>query len=223
MKKLIVLLLTVLTTGVAPALAQLHVDHSPKLKIGVTAGLNITQMSVERSEMEAYVARNKSGFLMGPTLTYINLENGIGADASLLFDLRGAERNSNTPPIKSHTVQVPVNFRYGINVNEMVYPFVFVGPQFGLNVGKKEQVFASGTGKTTGHPMSRLWVAAGTCVSLNFGIGIVAMEHVQARVSYNLPLTKTGEFRQRDLETGRETSYGTGKMGACQIQVSYLF
>jgi hypothetical protein len=49
------------------------------------------------------------------------------------------------------------------------------------------------------------------------------METVLVRLCYNMPLTKSGVFEQWDLETGESTLLGSGKIGAVQILISYLF
>lgn len=223
MKKLIVLFGVLLIAGITPIRAQLYVDHSPKLKFGVTAGLNITQTTTQRSDLKRYFDEAKAGFLFGPTLTFIAPAWGVGADLSVFYDQRTAQRSTGFRPVKSRTIQLPLNFRYQFNVMEVVYPFIFAGPQLSYYVGYKEQWFAEGVGKTTGDPLIRKWEANDINVSLNFGIGLLAMDHAQARICYNLPISNTANIRQQDLVTGNVTSLGGCKMGSCQILLTYYF
>ena len=121
-------------------------------------------------------------------------------------------------------MQFPLNLSYSLKTSDVAMPFIFVGPQMGINVGTVEHTMAFGIGSTTGHQMMRKWINEKKPVfSMNFGIGVRAMETVLVRLCYNMPLTKSGVFEQWDLETGESTRLGSGKIGAVQILISYLF
>ena len=195
-----------------------------QFKIGVTGGLNISQLTVSDDDYKDYVSKIRPGFLFGLTAVYTHDKTGLGVDVSSLYDLRGAK--SKTLPsetIYCKSIQFPVNVRYGKNFQDMIYAFLFTGPQFGLNLGSKERLIMEGTGKTTGHAMERRWVSEETSFSWNFGIGGIVMENFQVRISYNLALKKTGEIQQVDLVEGTSRVLTEGKASACQINFSYLF
>ncbi|MCR4919848.1 MAG: porin family protein [Prevotella sp.] len=219
MKKTILHLLPVLSLLAAvPAQAQ--------FKLGVTAGLNISKLSVNDDECKKYVDKIRPGFVVGPTAIYTIPKTGLGIDASALFDLRGAKSKtiSDSKAVTCTSLQVPVNLRFGSQIGDMVYGFVFTGPQWGFGLGSKESVLAEGIGKTTGHEMERRWVNRSTAFSWNFGLGGVVLEKLQVRVSYNLALRKTAEIQQVDLVDGSKTRVlADGKAHACQIALSYLF
>lgn len=207
-------------------LALLSVPSLAQIKIGVTGGLNISQIYVSDDSYKGYVNKIRPGFTVGPTLIYRIPKTGLGFDVSALFDNRGAKSktNSKSDPISVSSLQFPVNVRYGIDFGEdMLYCFVFTGLQYGVNIGKKEQHIISGTGTSSGHELERCWVNQGSAFSLNFGIGGIVMEKVQIRVSYNLALRKSGEIQQTDLVDGSTKTLTDGKANACQIVLSYLF
>lgn len=225
MKKYLYTLLLLLSVSAVPANAQLYKDLSPKLRFGLTAGLNIPQTSVGNDELEQYVDKIAPGFFAGPTVTFLMPAVGIGFDLSAYYDQRGAKSDTyDTPSVISRMVQIPLNVRYSFDMGAAM-PFVFVGAQYGLNIGDKSKVIAMGRSSSTQQALNREWHAENSVLSLNFGVGILAMEKVQARVSYNLPLQKTGEIYQVNVETGKiSNSYRTDcKFGACQVSVTYLF
>ncbi len=208
----------------APCKAQgYETDHS-MFHVGVTAGLNIESAWTENSSVKMYTNKVKPGFFVGPTLFCNSPLKGFGFDFSVLFDQRGVgSKEYSNVAVKSQSIQFPLNFRYGINYGNMIMPYIFFGPQLAVNVGKKDVPIASGVGSTTKHPMLLLWDPKPLVVSLNFGVGIVAMDKVQARVSYNLALRRTGWFERVDLVTGERRFISVGKLNACQVAITYFF
>ena len=205
------------------AQAQLDKSNKPLLKIGLTAGLNLAQMRVGSADMKQYAEKPRPGFQVGPTLAFYK-PSGIGFDLSALYDQRGAQASYDSKVnVKYQTVQVPLNIRYGVNLGNMIAPYIFVGPQFAFNVGHKERYLATGIGRSTGHTMIRKWEAQSTAVSMNFGIGLLAMDKVQARFCYNLQLTKNGWFSQYDTVTGVTAKMYVGRLNSCQVAVTYFF
>ncbi len=215
-----VLLATILAL---PVRAQLYKSDDPTLKVGVTAGLNIEHMWAN-AVLKPYTNKVKPGFFVGPTVFYNMPALGLGFDLSLFYDQRAVgSKDLPNVSVKSQSIQLPLNIRYGVNLGNMIMPYVFAGPQLAINVGKKVVPFASGTGMTTGHALIRQWEPKSLAMSLNFGVGIVALEKVQARVSYNLALRRTGWFCQVDVVDGSRRFLSVGRLHSCQVAVSYFF
>lgn len=196
-----------------------------QLKVGITGGLNISKLTVSNDSYKGYVDKIRPGFFVGPTVIYTLPAIGLGCDISALYDMRGA-RSKDTDKYNSiycHSFQFPFNIRYGIDIGDMVYGFVFTGPQFGVNAGSKEQLIIAGKGKSTGHALERRWVSNATNFSWNIGVGGIVLDKIQVRISYNLALKNTGEIQQVDLVDGTSKVLTTGKASACQVAISYLF
>lgn len=204
--------------------AQLK-KKTPLVQFGIIGGMNISMFHVADNEYDSYVDKKRPGFTLGPTAIITLPIAGLKADVSALYDLRAAksEDNSDSKTISCSSFQFPVNLRYSMNFGDMVEGFVFTGPQFGVNVGSKEQLIALGIGSSTGHAMERRWVANGSTFSWNIGVGGVIDEKVQVRLSYNMALKNTGEIHQVDLVNGNSKVLTTGKAHAVQITLSYLF
>ena len=213
MKRYLYLLFLSLLTIVPSAQAQLNRDLSPRLNLGLTAGFNITHMNYDVNSSVKEHAKNSRGVHIGPSVVYVMPATGWGLDASVLYDYRTAEftdiKNSDGSTksrISTSQLIVPVNVRYGRDVLAMLNVFAYAGPQFNilLNTDKVEVQGAD-------------WTPCASPLSVNFGIGLMAMDRVQARIGYNLSLKKNGEFIYKgDVE-------GSGKSNAVQISVTYLF
>jgi len=201
MKKVLTLAVVACMAFAMPAQAQ--------IKIGAKAGLNLTSMSGSGSD----VLSNKAGFFLGPTLKVTVPVVGLSLDGSLLFDQRSAEIKGTNETIKSQSIQIPINVRYGIGLSSIVNLFAFAGPQFGFNIGSKSKSFSD---------LSSEWSLKSSNLSANFGIGATVLSKFQLTVNYNVALGKTGEYNVLDAAKKVVSSYD-GKANAWQIGAAYFF
>lgn len=113
-----------------------------QVKFGLKGGLNVTNMSLNS---EVFDADNQTGFFIGPTVKFTLPIVGLGIDASALYDQRDAkitvEDNgaSVESKIKNQSINIPINLRYGVGLGSTASVYLFAGPQFGFNVGDKNQ------------------------------------------------------------------------------------
>jgi len=203
MKKIFTTLVVAIMMVAAPAQAQ--------VKFGVMGGLNFTKMSFSGDVEDN--ASNKAGFFIGPTASFTLPIVGLGIDASALYDQRSAKSDGET--IKTQSIQIPLNLRYGFGLGSLASVFVFAGPQFGFNIGDKSKTLVEGAAE---------WTAKSSNLSANIGIGALALNHLQVKLNYNIALGKTGEVEALDAATGAVKSVlGKGKASAWQLSVAYLF
>lgn len=173
---------------------------------GIQAGLNMSNVSVKDAAEDASGAiKSRTGFFVGPTVKFTLPIVGLGIDASALYDQR--EGKSGTETIKSSSIQIPVNVRYGIGLGSIAEVFAFAGPQFGFKL--------SGD-KNFG---SEEWTLKSSNLSANIGIGATVMSKLQAKLNYNIALGKTGEFKDNDIAK----EIGSAKFNAWQISLAYFF
>ena len=173
---------------------------------GIQAGLNMSNVSVKDAAEDASGAiKSRTGFFVGPTVKFTLPIVGLGIDASALYDQR--EGKSGTETIKSQSLQIPVNVRYGIGLGSIAEVFAFAGPQFGFKL--------SGD-KNFG---SEEWTLKSSNLSANIGIGATVMSKLQAKLNYNIALGKTGEFKDKDIAK----EIGSAKFNAWQISLAYFF
>lgn len=205
MKKVLTLAVVACMAFAMPAQAQ--------IKIGAKAGLNLTSMSGDGSSMVS----NNAGFFLGPTLKVTVPVVGLSFDGSLLFDQRSAEVKGTNETLKSQSIQIPINVRYGIGLSSVVNLFAFAGPQFGFNIGSKTKSLSDLRGDIG------TWTLKSSNLSANFGIGATVLSKFQFTVNYNVALGKTGEVNVLDATTKAIKNTWDGKANAWQIGAAYYF
>ena len=187
-----------------------------QVKFGLKGGLNVTNMSLNS---EVFDADNQTGFFIGPTVKFTLPIVGLGIDASALYDQRDAkitvEDNgaSVESKIKNQSINIPINLRYGVGLGSTASLFLFAGPQFGFNVGDKDQKIDE---KST-------WSVKNSNFSLNFGAGVTLLSHLQLTANYNVVCGKTSDATITEgLEqlTNKEVR---SRANAWQIALAYYF
>lgn len=210
----------IFTTAVLAA-AMLFSANSAEaqVKFGIKGGLNVTSMSLDSKVLDA---ENRAGFFIGPTLKFTLPVVGLGIDASALYDQReakakaeveGAEVESN---FKTQAVNIPINVRYGFGLGSTASIFLFAGPQFGFNVGDKNQSIFKDMGE---------WRLKSSTFSVNVGVGAMLLNHLQLSANYNIACGKTGDMTVSKAlgETAQELLSKNGRTNAWQIGLAYYF
>lgn len=187
-----------------------------QVKFGLKGGLNVTNMSLNS---EVFDADNQTGFFIGPTVKFTLPIVGLGIDASALYDQRDAkvkvegEGESVESKIKNQSINIPINLRYGVGLGSTASLFLFAGPQFGFNVGDKDQKITE----------SSTWSVKNSNFSLNFGAGVTLLSHLQLTANYNVVCGKTSDATITEgLEqlTNKEVR---SRANAWQIALAYYF
>ena len=210
----------IFTTAVLAA-AMLFSANSAEaqVKFGIKGGLNVTSMSLDSKVLDA---ENRAGFFIGPTLKFTLPVVGLGIDASALYDQReakakaeveGAEVESN---FKTQSVNIPINVRYGFGLGSTASIFLFAGPQFGFNVGDKNQSIFKDMGE---------WRLKSSTFRVNVGVGAMLLSHLQLSANYNIACGKTGDMTVSKAlgETGQNLFSKNGRTNAWQIGLAYYF
>ena len=197
---------------VVMAVAMAMPSHA-QMSWGLQAGLNMSNVN---TKMEGSVAaaggeavKSRTGFFVGPTVKFTLPIVGLGLDAAALYDQREGKAGDET--VKSQSIQVPVNVRYGFGLGSLAEVFFFAGPQFGFNIGGGKDY---GVGE---------WTLKSSNLSANVGIGATVLSKLQAKLNYNFALGKTGEFEMKNLVTGKDETVASSKFNAWQISLAYFF
>ncbi len=200
MKKILTVIVLTCIAFAVPAQAQ--------VKFGLKGGLNLTNLSADGIN-DAF--SNKAGFYIGPTVKLTLPVVGLSVDGSALYDQRNAKIKGTDETIKSQTIQIPINVRYGVGLSSVVNVFAFAGPQFGFNIGDKSKILSEMAG----------WSLKSSNISGNVGIGATVFSKLQITANYNFQLSKTGEVEY----TNPDGTIGTGKMkfNSWQLGLGYYF
>lgn len=189
-------------------------NASAQIKFGLKGGVNVTDMSLNSSVFDA---SNRTGFFVGPTIKVQLPLVGLGIDASALYDQREAKikvgNTTTKETLRSQSINVPINLRYGWGLSSMANIFLFAGPQFGFNVGDKDQKITE----------SSTWSVKNSNFSLNFGAGVTLLSHLQLTANYNVVCGKTSDAtitEGLDQLTNKEVR---SRANAWQIALAYYF
>lgn len=190
-----------------------------QVKFGLKGGLNVTNMSLNS---EVFDADNQTGFFIGPTVKFTLPIVGLGIDASALYDQRDAkitvEDNgaSVESKIKNQSINIPINLRYGVGLGSTASVYLFAGPQFGFNVGDKNQSIFKDMGE---------WRLKSSTFSVNVGLGAILLSHLQISANYNIACGKTGETTVSSAlgELAQSAAKKRGRANAWQIGLAYYF
>lgn len=189
-----------------------------QVKFGLKAGVNVTSMSLDSKVLDA---SNRAGFFVGPTVKFTLPIVGLGIDASALYDQREAKVKlddyETESTMKTQSINIPINVRYGWGLGSMANVFLFAGPQFGFNVGDKNQSIFKDAAQ---------WHLKSSNFSVNVGIGATLLSHLQLTANYNIACGKTGDVTVTSA-AGDIISDALGKdkgrTNAWQIGLAYYF
>ena len=181
--------ITAVFTLVAVLMFGLSVPVQAQVQFGVKGGLNVGSMSLNNDLLKA---SNRTGYYFGPTIKFTLPVVGIGIDAAALYDQRETklsndklkETSSFEKTVKQQQIVVPINLRYNIGLSKMAALLFYAGPQFGFNVGDKNQNI---DGKRID------WHFKNSNLSINAGAGVMLLNHLQVSVNYNIACGKTSE------------------------------
>ena len=191
-----------------------------QVKFGLKGGLNVTNMSLNS---EVFDADNQTGFFIGPTVKFTLPIVGLGIDASALYDQRDAKVKveegdgaSVESKIKNQSINIPINLRYGVGLGSTASIYLFAGPQFGFNVGDKNQSLYKDVAQ---------WRLKSSTFSVNVGLGAMLLSHLQISANYNIACGKTGETTVSEAlgTTAQSAAKKRGRANAWQIGLAYYF
>lgn len=189
-------------------------NASAQIKFGLKGGVNVTDMSLNSSVFDA---SNRTGFFVGPTIKVQLPLVGVGIDASALYDQREAKikvgNTTTKETLRSQAINIPINLRYGWGLSSMANIFLFAGPQFGFNVGDKDQKIDE----------SSTWSVKNSNFSLNFGAGVTLLSHLQLTANYNVVCGKTSDATITEGIEQLTNKEVRSRANAWQIALAYYF
>lgn len=183
MKKIISTLfvaVALLFTGVQSAQAQ--------FSWGIKGGLNLQKADFDRSDLDT---DNFTGFFVGPMAEFTIPIIGLGVDGALLYSQTGIKEEDET--LKSHNLEIPINLKYSIGLGKLASVYAAAGPQFAFALSQDKLEWTDNLKNYSSKPFKK------SQLSLNLGVGVKLISHLQAGVTYNIPLGDTAEY---DVPTG---------------------
>ncbi len=182
------------------------------VKFGVKGGLNVTDMHLDSKLLNN---SNCVGGFIGPTVKFTLPIIGLGVDASALYDYREAKVTdlaNQEKSVKQEQISIPVNARYSIGLGSTASAFLFAGPQWSINIGGKDFEWTKGSS----------YSFKDSNFSVNTGLGITLMDHLQISANYNIAMGKTADVKARKLLTDLPEK-AKSRINSWQIAVAYFF
>ena len=200
----------VLSVLMVVAAMMFATNANAQIKFGLKGGLDVTNMSLSN---DVFDASNKTGFFVGPMVKVTIPVVGLSFDAAALYDQKEAKVSAENveTTMTQKSLNIPVNVRYGFGLSSLANVFVFAGPQWGINVGDKNFKWND----------SSCYSLKKTNFSVNVGLGVTLMSHLQLSANYNIACGKTADATWTDVSNN--IIKGNSKNNSWQIALGYWF
>ena len=165
---------------------------------GIKGGVNVgnNDLTVLKDKEAAFNMDNYSGFFIGPKAELRIPILGLGVEAAALYSQKGMKL-AEGETFKQNSFQVPLSAKYAFGLGNIANVFIAAGPEFGFNVGETQKLVNGLTFNNENKPESgsvQGYIAEKSTLSINAGIGVTLLNHLQVAINYNMPWGKTGEF-----------------------------
>lgn len=200
----------VLSVLMVVAAMMFATNANAQIKFGLKGGLDVTNMSLSN---DVFDASNKTGFFVGPMVKVTIPIVGLSFDAAALYDQKEAKVSAENveTTMTQKSLNIPVNVRYGFGLSSLANVFVFAGPQWGITVGDKNFKWDK----------SGCYSLKKSNFSVNVGLGVTLMSHLQLSANYNIACGKTADATWTDVSNN--IIKGNSKNNSWQIALGYWF
>lgn len=215
------------------------IPASAQVRLGIKVGTNLPKNTFEDLNYNIDVAgvkqslslKNSTGFFVGPTLDVKVPILGLGFDAGLNYSLRRVtmeyenslldmhENKTNS----QHMLEIPINLKYTFSVGNLLGIYAAVGPAFSFNLNKNS--FWDDMSEIAGGVISSeggKYVRNTAEVSINAGVGVILLNHLQVGVNYNWGLTDDAKASGEDFVNAAWNGKAV-KNRMWQVSLAYLF
>lgn len=192
-----------------------------QLSWGVKGGLNLQKADFENASANIK-PENFTGFFIGPMAEFTLPVIGIGVDGALLYSQSGLAYSSEDgidETLKSHSLEIPVNLKYSLGLGKIASVFATAGPQFEFALSQDKHEWKQNLQNYSSKPLKK------SQLSVNIGVGVKLLGHLQAGATYNIPMGDTADFEDYDYTdtTGTMIKLGTAKNKTWKLHVAYTF
>ena len=174
------------------------IAQDQKVKLGIKAGLNMANLSVDESELNS---SDKTGFTAG-LMVEIPLAKKFSLQPELLYSQQGSKfsysdaevSNSNfKSTIKLNYFNIPVMLKYYVTKGLSVQ----AGPQIGILLKSNNEYQDNFLGYDNKENMNLKEYSSGIDTSVNFGLGYQFRDKFYADARYNLSYSNV--FKESDV------------------------
>jgi hypothetical protein len=164
------------------------IPASAQFSWGLRGGLNLVNNDITQFSEDA--AKDKdtyTGFFFGPMAELQIPIIGIGVDVAALYSQKGVEL-PDTTTMKNQSLSIPLSLKYSLGLGNFAAVYFAAGPQLDFRIGDLNQTFDDGEDVKEFALEKSTW-------SINIGAGVKLINHIQAGINYNIPVSKDGAVK----------------------------
>jgi hypothetical protein len=170
------------------------IPASAQFSWGLRGGLNLVNNDITKFSEDAAKSKDSyTGFFFGPMAELQVPVIGIGVDVAALYSQKGVEL-PDTSTMKNQSLSIPLSLKYSLGLGNFAAVYFAAGPQLDFRIGDLNREFADGDEVKDFALEKSLW-------SINVGAGVKLINHIQAGINYNIPVSKDGAVKVIDSPT----------------------
>ena len=164
------------------------IPASAQFSWGIRGGLNLVNNDLTAVTKESAQSKDSyTGFFFGPMAEVQIPIIGIGVDAAALYSQKGVEL-PDTTTMKNQSLSIPLSLKYSLGLGNFAAVYVAAGPQLDFRIGDLNAKFKDGNDVKDFALEKSSW-------SINVGAGVKLINHIQAGINYNIPVSKEGAIK----------------------------
>jgi hypothetical protein len=198
------------------------IPASAQFSWGIRGGVNLVNNDITAVNQKSATNKDSyTGFFVGPMAEVQIPIIGIGIDVAALYSQKGFQV-TDEETMKNQSLAVPVSLKYSLGIGNFAAVFFAAGPQFDYKIGDLDTKIQDGDDVKEFALEQSTW-------SINVGAGIKLINHIQAGINYNIPVTKEGAYKlyeNQDVKTAVNAANGAGdaiKASTLQFSLTWTF
>ena len=195
---------------------------SAQFSWGIRGGVNLVNNDITAvNEKSATNKDSYTGFFVGPMAEIQIPIIGIGIDVAALYSQKGFQV-TDEKTMKNQSLAIPVSLKYSLGLGNFAAVFFAAGPQFDYKIGDLDTKFQDGEDVKEFALEQSTW-------SINISAGIKLINHIQAGINYNIPVSKEGAYKlyeNQNVESAANAANGAGdaiKASTLQFSLTWTF
>lgn len=170
------------------------IPASAQFSWGLRGGLNLVNNDITAVSKESASSKDSyTGFFFGPMAEVQVPIIGIGVDVATLYSQKGVEL-PDTSTMKNQSLSIPLSLKYSLGLGNFAAVYFAAGPQLDFRIGDLNTSFNDGNEVKDFALEKSSW-------SINVGAGVKLINHIQAGINYNIPVSKEGAVKVIDNPT----------------------
>ena len=170
------------------------IPASAQFSWGIRGGLNFGDNDITKLNEKSITSIDSyTGYFIGPMAEVQVPIIGIGLDVAALYSQKGVEL-PDTTTMKNQSISIPLSLKYSLGLGNFAAVYVAAGPQLDFRIGDLNRDFQDGNDVKEFALEKSTW-------SINVGAGVKLINHIQAGVNYNIPVSKEGATKFKENPT----------------------